>query len=508
MAIQLSGKKLIGLAIGALILVRLLIALVPVRLHISPETTVINSPLRVDGTPDYAAYLNDQWSADVTPENNAAVELIRAFGPEIIYEEIRQSYFDRLGIPFPEDPGLYVEFRDYLHTEGIADLDDRDRLNALEDDASLCQRQPWTIEDHPEVAAWLDANEAAIAALVDASQRPRFFSPLVSPQDDNLLSVLLPLVQHSRQGIRLLMTQAMLELGRGDARQACELTLACHRLSRLLSEHPTMIGQLVSYAFVAMATSGDQAIVLSGLLTQDQSIAYRAELGSLRPLRPMAEVIDRGERFMSLDAMIATYAGRISEEDLGVSPRAMTWMFDPDPVLRRFNIAYDEIGEVLELQDRSERNRALADIEQRYSNVERPAIWEYGVTLAIGSRAMISESVGQVMVSLMLPATQQAIIAEERTHVRTLLADIGYALAAFNAEHGRFPDTLDALVPDLLPAVPLDLFSGDSLRYELKEDGFLLYSVGENGIDDGGLRDGRTDADDIAFGIVPEPEDE
>lgn len=392
MAIQLSGKKLIGLAIAALLLVRLLIALIPVRLHISPETTVIASPLRADGTPDYAAYLNDQWSVGVRPENNAALELIRAFGPEIVYEEIRQAYFDRLGIPFPEDPGLYVEFRDYLHTEDITDLDDGDRVNALEDDASLCQRQPWTIEDHPEVAAWLDANKGAIAALVDASQRPRFFSPLVSPQDENLLSVLLPLVQHSRQGVRLLMTQAMLELGRGNAGRACELTLACHRLSRLLSEHPTMIGQLVSYAFVAMATSGDQAIVLSGLLTQDQSIAYREELDSLRPLRPIAEVIDRGERFMSLDAMIATYAGRISEEDLGVSPRAMKWMFDPDPVLRRFNVAYDEIGAALELKDRSERNRALADIEQRYSNVERPAMWEYGLAMAVGSRAMISQS--------------------------------------------------------------------------------------------------------------------
>jgi hypothetical protein len=507
MAIQLSGKKLIGLAIGALILVRLLIALIPVRLHISPETTVISSPLRADGTPDYAAYLNDEWSAGVTPENNAAVDLIRAFGPEIINELIRKEYFDLLGIPVPEGPALFVEFRDYLLAEGIAERHQSDRVVDLEEKAARARNEPWTTEDYPEVAAWVDANEAAVAAIVDASQRPRFFSPLVSSHHDNLLDVLLPVVQQSRSGVRLLMTQAMHELGNANAQRACELTLACHRLSRLLSEHPTMIGRLVAHAIAANANSGDQAIVLSGLLAKEQAIAYRTELDALPPWRPLAEAIDRYERFMSLDATIATYTGRISEEDLGLPPQALKWVFDPNPILHQFNQAYDEIDSALSVADRTKRNRALADIDQRRSNVERPPIWVFGLAMMIGSRAMISEYVGQVTVSVMLPAVAPAVHAEERAHVRLLLTDVGYALAAYNADHGAFPDSLDALVPDLLPAVPLDPFTGDPLRYELKGDGFLLYSVGANGRDDGGLMDGRQNTDDIAFGVTPEPDD-
>jgi hypothetical protein len=43
------------------------------------------------------------------------------------------------------------------------------------------------------------------------------------------------------------------------------------------------------------------------------------------------------------------------------------------------------------------------------------------------------------------------------------------------------------LTPDLLPSVPIDCMDGQPLRYRPNADGtFLLYSVGENGVDDGG----------------------
>jgi hypothetical protein len=43
------------------------------------------------------------------------------------------------------------------------------------------------------------------------------------------------------------------------------------------------------------------------------------------------------------------------------------------------------------------------------------------------------------------------------------------------------------LTPDLLQAVPIDYMDGQPLRYRRNADGtFLLYSVGENGVDDGG----------------------
>ncbi|GMU23323.1 MAG: hypothetical protein AMXMBFR13_34020 [Phycisphaerae bacterium] len=61
------------------------------------------------------------------------------------------------------------------------------------------------------------------------------------------------------------------------------------------------------------------------------------------------------------------------------------------------------------------------------------------------------------------------------------------ALYRFRHRHGAYPDRLDQLVPDLLPELPADPFSGQPLCYRKTDDGgFLLYSVGENGVDDGG----------------------
>ena len=62
--------------------------------------------------------------------------------------------------------------------------------------------------------------------------------------------------------------------------------------------------------------------------------------------------------------------------------------------------------------------------------------------------------------------------------------------------HGEAPQSLSALVPEVLPCVPVDYMDGRSLRYRRQpEGGFLLYSVGEDGEDDGGdasLPPGRT----------------
>lgn len=53
-----------------------------------------------------------------------------------------------------------------------------------------------------------------------------------------------------------------------------------------------------------------------------------------------------------------------------------------------------------------------------------------------------------------------------------------------------FPDRLDDLVPARVAAVPLDPFTDAPLGYRRDGDACLLWSVGPNGVDDGG-DDGR-----------------
>ncbi|HEV2434458.1 MAG TPA: hypothetical protein VG077_00510 [Verrucomicrobiae bacterium] len=61
------------------------------------------------------------------------------------------------------------------------------------------------------------------------------------------------------------------------------------------------------------------------------------------------------------------------------------------------------------------------------------------------------------------------------------------ALKRYELRHHQLPDTLGELVPEFLRSVPTDYMDGQPLRYRRNTDGtFLLYSVGENGKDDGG----------------------
>jgi hypothetical protein len=61
------------------------------------------------------------------------------------------------------------------------------------------------------------------------------------------------------------------------------------------------------------------------------------------------------------------------------------------------------------------------------------------------------------------------------------------ALLHYKNDHGQFPTQLDALLPNYLKAIPLDIFSGKPLKYSLNQEGQMqLYSLGRNMLDDGG----------------------
>ena len=61
------------------------------------------------------------------------------------------------------------------------------------------------------------------------------------------------------------------------------------------------------------------------------------------------------------------------------------------------------------------------------------------------------------------------------------------ALKRFQLQHGNWPETIAELAPAFLSAIPVDPFDGQPLRYHPNGDGtFLLYSVGADGVDDGG----------------------
>ena len=58
--------------------------------------------------------------------------------------------------------------------------------------------------------------------------------------------------------------------------------------------------------------------------------------------------------------------------------------------------------------------------------------------------------------------------------------------SADRRDHGHWPDTLDAVVPKYLAAVPKDPQDGNPLRFTQRPDGVIVYWIGPDGTDDGG----------------------
>jgi hypothetical protein len=80
---------------------------------------------------------------------------------------------------------------------------------------------------------------------------------------------------------------------------------------------------------------------------------------------------------------------------------------------------------------------------------------------------------------------------------------VGIACERFRSKHGRWPDTLNQLVPEFMDELPIDPFDGKPIKATRTKEGFTVYSSGYDGKDDGGtLHDQNGEYDrgpDIGF---------
>jgi hypothetical protein len=86
-----------------------------------------------------------------------------------------------------------------------------------------------------------------------------------------------------------------------------------------------------------------------------------------------------------------------------------------------------------------------------------------------------------------MPAIDNMARAESRLQALLRCAIVGVACERYRLQHKDWPTSLDALVQaKLLDAVPLDPFDGRPLRFLRTKAGVLVYSVGLDGVDNGG----------------------
>jgi hypothetical protein len=132
---------------------------------------------------------------------------------------------------------------------------------------------------------------------------------------------------------------------------------------------------------------------------------------------------------------------------------------------------------------------ALIDVERRREPLDavmhRDRVWEEH---AYGWYDHFYLLMGDV-VTPNVRGTGLEPMLHDRTVATTRLLIAEAALRAYQLERGELPDRLEQLTPDFLARLPVDPFDPDAepLRYVRSDDGCVVYSIGSDGKDNGGL---------------------
>lgn len=94
--------------------------------------------------------------------------------------------------------------------------------------------------------------------------------------------------------------------------------------------------------------------------------------------------------------------------------------------------------------------------------------------------------IGETLLTMTEPAWKGVLVTKCRENVNLRATQTILALKCWHLEHGGLPPTLGDLVPRHLPEIPIDDFDGKPLRYHPAKK--LIYSVGKDLIDSGGMR--------------------
>ena len=501
-----------------------------VELEISKDTTYITGPLNEDGTVNYVAHINAQLSEGVTPENNAAVILVRAVGPTLFHEDVRERGFRLLGMAPPPAKGDYFvvlgEYVDGLPekdrltltvdrkaaakrykelsakmmsggTMSMAELAEMTRLSAIGGDVEeIAYNQleeamwsPWSAEKLPVIAGWLKANAKPLAVIETATKSRHLYIPRLSRSDPpTILDITALNLGELANAGQALPARAMLKTSSGDLAGAWKDLLTCRRLARLISQGGFVNEGLVGIALEALACSGCHVMVTGGKASATQLRAWGAQLEALEPLSDIRKAIAT-ELLMFFDAVMMMYRGQRATALRKGMDEGDVWWIDWNEVLRTGNYWYRRSLAPLTLCNIAERRARIKEVDQEMEEMvtEEQEMSVFDWVNPTARREKLTKAMTRLLLVTVWPGLSKFAERYDYTLMYSEMLQVTVALALHEAETGRFPAKLADLVPKYLKAVPTDLFSSKPLMYKHEGKGCVLYSVGENLTDDGGI---------------------
>jgi hypothetical protein len=458
------------------------------RIEVSPTTTYVTAPLRADGLPDYEVYIRDRGRSGVTPQKNAAAVIWPMVWPGELSPQHCQPVAKELGIDaFPPASAallpVYKALRNSTPSEKAAD-----------DAFDIVTNRPWTSAQFPALAKWAKQYQKQLDTLVEGSKLPRCYFPSPShlnQEQETICMTLLPGPQSSREAGRSLSARAMWHAGERRLDDAWKDLLATFRIGRLVAQGPTLVEQYVGMAINNMGCASTTAMLHESQPSVDEARRMLDDLSSLPEFSGVADSIDQMERIMFLDYVIAISRGEMGSESLRLmeGDKSLKYLHrirvDWNVVLKKVNEFHDRATAAARTADRAARRQALANIEDDFQQLERGTNTS-SMLAAATNPAVRNEMVAGRLLADYLGFVEIALNAQDYANADLTLTRFAAALALFRAEHGAYPEKLDELIPNIFTSLPGGPYGANTFIYKRIGAGYLLYSTGPNGQDDGG----------------------
>ncbi len=364
-----------------------------------------------------------------------------------------------------------------------------------------------------DVLLALSRYKPVIAELAQVLQRPQARFPL-NYAIENPVEMRLPHLEDLKECATVLQLRACAELQHGQDEKALEDVKLILRLAETIRPEPDWYSFLVRLAII------DRAIqpIWEGLAARQWSEADIKELNrNLQSLDLISEGqaqlrADRSQKIAQLE-----YERKHRNWTAGwligsICPKTSEYLLDkitipppPEPARKLFEmlarfIPIESAGELLRLLPPNgwyEWNKASLAMfyQERLLDIADPAKHRIDTQKVINITSMFDPwretlkiSPHDVLIYALLPGTPQYSRRTDSSQNGIDLAEIAGGLELFRMAHGNYPKALTELIPNFLPSLPPDVINGEPLHYHPTPAGsFVLYSVGLNGRDDGGI---------------------
>jgi hypothetical protein len=356
-----------------------------------------------------------------------------------------------------------------------------------------------------DVLLALSKYDSTIEELQQASQLPYSRFPL--NYDGMPAAILLPQLAAEKRCSQVLQLRAIAELQNGESQKALDDVKLMMRLTDASRTEPFLICHLVRIAIFNLTLQP----VYEGLAEHKWSDAQLADLDSeLAKLDFLTdyESAMRGERALEIANIEFLRHPHNYPQELGLRrPRYyfLAPMFSLAQMLSNMSSDNgDNENSQMDFQmlalsfgpsgwvDQNELRMAQFETKWYLPIVDKKTQTVSPTKVRASSDALDREmrhrSPENVLETLFMPALGGIVEKFAYAQSSVNLARVAIALERFRLAHGEFPESLDAVAAQFPDGIPHDIIGGEPLNYRRTSDGqFILYSVGWNERDDGGV---------------------